>query len=72
MFKFKPYDLVTMARETGIHDFTTPIFTDEPYEKTGIVMYVTDDYSMVFVWWDGTNVVNSKHSPNELRLFHRS
>lgn len=62
---FKPGDRVTMARETGMHDWTTSVFDDRPYDKVGVVTAVVN--AVVYVWWDGTNVFNSPHDPMELR-----
>jgi hypothetical protein len=64
--QLKPGDQVTLAREVGTHDWTTPVFTDEPYENQGLVTGIID--GVVYVWWHGTDVMDSQHDPSELRL----
>ena len=62
---FKPGDQVTLARDKATHDWVSPVFSDEPYEKLGQVMAVFG--GKVYVWWDGSSVTHSPHDPDELR-----
>lgn len=62
---FKPGDKVTLNRDKATYDWSTPVFTDEPYEKIGMVTAVVG--SVIYVWWNGTNVYDSKHDFEELR-----
>jgi hypothetical protein len=53
---FKPGNQVTLNRDKATYDWTTPVFSNEPYEMIGEVTAVYG--GKVYVWWNGTNIMD--------------